>query len=412
MSHDWPWPAIVALAVPAGLGHLCHLVLAINLLSGLGYREPVLDRVRTVLFAGFWASAALLLWRHLHVPWWTWSGPLSVYALLCVVSGTLAWPLSSLVLAARRRPEGVAHDTVICELAASPGGREELIGPGRGSWLLRLPGNESFRLCLREWDVVLPGLPEPLDGLRVVQLSDLHMAPCFRRRYFERVIDACRNWDADLLVLTGDIVEDDAAVAWIEPLLRPLQARLGKFAILGNHDEQHQPRAIVAELDRSGFETLEGRWTALDVDGATIAVGGTSAPWGPDLDPHTIPPADFRILLSHSPDRFYRAARWEIDLILAGHNHGGQIRLPLVGAVFIPSRYLRRFDRGFFRRGKTLMYVNEGVAGMHPFRYGCPPELTRFVLRTGQTATGYPGLERRTVQGSQREAVERDWVQG
>ncbi len=194
---------------------------------------------------------------------------------------------------------------------------------------MRLPGNESFRLCLREWDVAIPGLPAPLDGLRIVQLTDLHMARCFRPAFFERVVDACRGWEADLVVLTGDIIEDDAVIAWIEPSLAPLEARLGKLAILGNHDEDHQPAAIVAELARAGFETLEGRWTTLDADGATIAIGGTSAPWGPDVDPAAMPPADFRILLSHSPDRFYRAVEWGIDLMLSGHNHGGQIRLPL-----------------------------------------------------------------------------------
>ena len=98
--------------------------------------------------------------------------------------------------------------------------------------------------------MAIPGLTAPLDGLKIVQLTDLHLAPCFGPAYFERVIDACRGWDADLVVLTGDVVEDDAAIAWIEPLLAPLQARLGKLAILGNHDEDHQPRAIIEELAR------------------------------------------------------------------------------------------------------------------------------------------------------------------
>ena len=70
--------------------------------------------------------------------------------------------------------------------------------------------------------------------------------------------------------------------------------------------------------------------------------------------------------------------------MLSGHNHGGQIRLPFVGPVFMPSRYSRRFDRGFFRQNGTLLYVNEGVGGKHPVRYGCPPEVSRLVLRTDQ----------------------------
>ena len=140
-------------------------------------------------------------------------------------------------------------------------------------------------------------------------------------------------------------MEDDETISWVEPLLSPLEARLGKFAILGNHDNEHQPQAIAGELARAGFEMLEGRWTTLDLEQTTLAIGGTSAPWGPAFGASEVPLADFRILLSHSPDLFYKAQRRGIDLMLSGHNHGGQIRFPLVGAVFVPSRYSRRFDR-------------------------------------------------------------------
>jgi uncharacterized protein len=131
---------------------------------------------------------------------------------------------------------------------------------------------------------------------------------------------------------------------------------------------------------------LEGRWTTISAQGSSIAIGGTDFPWGPAIDPQEIPPADLSILLSHSPDLFYKAQDWGVDLMFSGHNHGGQIRLPFVGPVFMPSRYSRRFDRGFFRAKRTLLYVSEGIAGKHPVRYGCHPEITRFVLRTGQPA--------------------------
>ena len=136
---------------------------------------------------------------------------------------------------------------------------------------------------LREWDLAIPNLPEPLDGLQIVQISDLHIAPCFERRFFEAVVDACLDWQADLVVMTGDLVEDDETIGWVEPLLSPLEARLGKFAILGNHDNEHQPRIIAGELGRAGFEMLEGRWTTLDLEGTTLAIGGTSAPVGAGL---------------------------------------------------------------------------------------------------------------------------------
>src|SRR5262249_33299526 len=161
-------------------------------------------------------------------------------------------------------------------------------------------------------------------------------------------------WDADLVALTGDLVDHDAVIDWIEPVLSRLRGRFGTFAILGNHDRSHHPRKIRRAFERAGFDDIEGRWTLLDVRGFALAVGGTAYPWGPALDPTAMPAADFRFLLSHSPDQFPRAARWGVDLVLAGHNHGGQVRFPFLGPAFMPSLYSRRFDRGFFRSGATL----------------------------------------------------------
>jgi predicted MPP superfamily phosphohydrolase len=321
-----------------------------------------------------------LLACHVRDPWWNWTWPLRVYAYLCLISGGLTLPLTSLGLGMRPLPGGISGRADLLDLHDRFGG-DTLIGSGKASWLLRLPGNESLLLLRREWTVSHSSLPLPLDGLTIVQLSDLHLAPCYRRAFFERVVEACFEWKADLVFLTGDVVESDEAIAWIEPVLEPLEARLGKFAILGNHDAEHQPKRVLGALADAGFASLEGRWCALEENGFRLAVGGTSAPWGPAIWPGRSPAADFRILLSHSPDQFYRARSRGVDFMLSGHNHGGQIRLPAIGPVFMPSVYSRRFDRGFFRSGPTLLYVNEGVAGKHPYRYGCPPEICCFVLK-------------------------------
>jgi predicted MPP superfamily phosphohydrolase len=392
MGLDWQWLAILALALPPALGHLYHFVLVVNVGSSLGLPEMIMDRVRSVLLAVLIATSGLLLFGHIREPWWNWPWPSRGYAILCVLSATVIAPLCSFRLALRRRPGGITGRSAAHDLARS-GQTGDLIGTGRNRWLLRLPRNESFRLHRREWDLTLPQMPEKLNGLQIVQLSDLHFATCFDRKFFENVVESCLAWHADLIVVTGDLVEDDSVLEWIEPLLGRLEARLGKFAILGNHDRDHNPRRIIAELNRAGFETLEGEWTSVDCDGAVLAIGGTSEPWGPPLDRRAMPAADFRILLSHSPDQFYVAQRSGIDFVLSGHNHGGQVRLPLVGPIFMPSRYSRRFDRGFFRRGDTLMYVSEGVAGKHPYRYGCPPEVARFVLRVKQESTRVAELQ-------------------
>ena len=252
MSLDWPWPVLLALAIPPAVGHLYHFVLLVNCCSGLGYREPLMDRMRKLIFGGLLVSSAFLLWMHLHRPWWSWSWPLFSYAVLCMVSGTIICPFNSWLITRRRRPSGIDGSAVTLDLALQAG-TTPLIGRGRGSWLLKLPRNQSFQLQLREWDLAIPNLPPQLDGLRIVQLSDLHIARCYDRRFFEAVVDACLGWDADLVVMTGDLVEDDETISWVEPLLSPLEGRLGKFAILGNHDNDHQPHIIARELGLRGL---------------------------------------------------------------------------------------------------------------------------------------------------------------
>jgi predicted MPP superfamily phosphohydrolase len=258
---------------------------------------------------------------------------------------------------------------------------------------LRIPGNEALWPRIEDYRIDVPGLPPALDGLRLLHLTDLHLAPCFERRFFESIMDEASRLAPDLVLLTGDIVEHPETVGWIEPVLSRVRGRLGQCAILGNHDLQYGEKAVRGALAAAGFEDVDGRWITLERGEAraTIAVGGTSAPWGPELDRREMPAADFRIVLSHSPDLFYRLSKWEcVDLILSGHNHGGQVRLPLVGPVLMPSRYSRRFDRGFFERGGTRMYVSHGLGAKHPLRWNCRPEVTRLTLH-GARADNRPG---------------------
>ncbi len=242
MSLDSPWLGTAAAIIVPALGHLYHFILSVNITSGWGLRETRLSRLRLALMLIFGGSAALLLAGHLKEPWWNWGWPGQSYAWLCLVSGGLVWPLTSLRLGMRRRPRGVAGRFDLLDLEEQLG-TENAIGTGKGSWILRLPGNESLQLLRREWVVRHPGLPQALDGLTIVQLSDLHFAPCFRRAFFARVVEACAVWKADLVLITGDLVDADEVIPWIEPVLEPLQARLGKYAILGNHDVEHQPGA-------------------------------------------------------------------------------------------------------------------------------------------------------------------------
>jgi predicted MPP superfamily phosphohydrolase len=365
------------------LGHFCLVVLAINVVHGIGFSPRAMRRVARTQFLALAGVTAALAWVAWQGGWRDWPWPARGYAVACLAAALVGLPATTIARRLGRPPRGISGRAEEIDLTEAFGAGS-LIGDGRRAWWLRLPGNGSLRLRLEQWSVEVDGLPASCEGLSLVHLSDLHFDPSYRRRFFEAVADEAGRWEADLVVFTGDLFDDDATLDWVVPVLSRVRGRWGQFAILGNHDYRRDYRRAAEELGRAGFTVLDGRWIRLELDGATLALGGTSAPWGPDLDPAGMPEADLRIVLSHTPDRFYRLASLGVDLVLAGHNHGGQYRLPIVGPVLMPSVYSRRFDRGFFRRGRTLMYVSQGIGAEHPLRIGCPPEIARLVLRAAR----------------------------
>ena len=130
------------------------------------------------------------------------------------------------------------------------------------------------------------------------------------------------------------------------------------------------------------MRVLGNTWEQIEVRGAPMIVIGHEGPWfSPEPDLSTCPDGIFRLCLSHTPDNILWARRHRVDLMLSGHNHGGQIRLPLLGSVFVPSRYGRRYDCGTFDEPPTVLHVSRGLGEEHPLRYNCRPEVTRIVLR-------------------------------
>ena len=244
-----------------------------------------------------------------------------------------------------------------------------------------LPGNEVFRLHVERKKFRLPRLPRGLAGLRIVQLTDLHLTGKIGRDFYEEVVTLANSLAPDLVVMTGDIAEREKCLPWVQPLFARLRARHGKFYILGNHDFLlPKPQVLRNELHAAGFFDLAGTWTRLSINGGSILLAGNELPWhGPAPQ---VPPVDeaFRILLAHTPDLFDWAQKEAFDLMLAGHNHGGQICLPLVGALVAPSKYGVRYAAGMFREGPTLLHVGRGIAGEHLLRWNCPPELTLLEL--------------------------------
>lgn len=390
----------------AALGHGCLTVLAINVFHGVGIRESRMRWAKPLFLAvlGGW-SVALVAFAWTGA-WADWPWPIRAYAAVCILTAGAGLPIVTAMRAFRKPPPGASGRSRILDLAEGRD-RRELIGRGPDSWWLRLPGNQAFEFEMSEWEVPMPRLPRGLDGLSILHLSDLHLTPAYSRAFFDSLFDIIEPSDADLVLFTGDLIDDEEHLDWVKPLLSRVRGRLGQFGILGNHDYRHDIGRALAALAESGFEPLEARWRVIEHDGQSLAIGGTSAPWGEPPPP--IPAADFSILLSHTPDRFGQAAEAGTDLVLSGHTHGGQYRLPVIGPILMPSVYSRRYDGGFFRRGSTLMYVSRGIAGQHPLRFNCRPEVARLALRAVDARTERPAAVGARFRSARTASPARPW---
>ena len=375
----------VAVLVFAVVGHTALFVLPINLLYGTRFRGWHVTTARWILKGAIVVGPLLFLYywgNALLRPIEEWNLPTALMAYLGVCEGFAAALAYQTVCRWRRRTPGheLANHTQTLDVARVLGRKP--CGTGSHWRLERLPFNQIFQVDFIEKTFRLPQLPPAWDGLTILHVTDLHLCGTPDLEFYEQVLDRCAAEPADLLAITGDILDSDEHYHWIAPLLHRLRWRLAAFAVLGNHDAWLDMPRIDKEIESAGIQILGGRWTTLEVRGEPLHVIGNEVPWGrPAPDLSTCPPSGFRLCLSHAPDTLPWAKRNHIDLLLAGHTHGGQVRLPGFGPVLVPSTHSRRYDAGTFYEAPTLMYVSRGLGGTYPLRWNCRPEVTRLVLR-------------------------------
>lgn len=367
----------------AWVGHAFLLTTALNVLYGCALPKPVLKPWRhiTGVLILLFPPVFALVWAYADLG--TREAPtdlglaVGLYVLACVPVAALYAYLN--VVRYFRRPPAcvVSESTRTVDFWPELG--EKLIGDGKGQSLTRVPGNGVFTLDVTDLTLALPNLPAELDGLTLLLLSDLHFHGTPSRLYFERVLaEATAGPTPDLVCLAGDFVDTDTHHEWIQPLLGPLRATGAKLAILGNHDKYHAPDRVRGELSAAGYTVLGNAWQQITVRGVPVVVVGHEGPWfapAPDLSGAPVGP--FRLCLSHTPDNFYWGIANRIGLMVCGHVHGGGIRVPLLGSIFVPSVFGRRFDMGVFTKGGTAMVVGRGVSGKEPLRIRCNPQVIR-----------------------------------
>lgn len=254
---------------------------------------------------------------------------------------------------------------------------------------------EPNRPVLKSIDVPLARLPEAFDGFRIVQLSDFHYDETFSVVPIRNSIEIVNRLNPDLLVFTGDFItrpfsrsHKSKAIASADPcskLLFQMEARFGRFASLGNHDCDTDPNQVSEILQSNGIRVLRNSSLPIERDSQRVWISGVeSFPELFDVNRalREIPSNESVIMLAHEPDSADEVARYPVDVQLSGHSHGGQIRVPIVGAPFYPP-YGRKYPRGFRRVGRLSLYTNVGIGTLGvPIRFDCPPEITLITLRT------------------------------
>lgn len=248
---------------------------------------------------------------------------------------------------------------------------------------------EPHTLRVERREIFLRRLPRELDGLRIVQLTDIHHSPLTGRETIERAVSVANDLRPDLVALTGDYVSHEREYAApAAEMLGRLQARYGTFAVLGNHDHWTDAALVtdLLELENIRVLTNEGmRFEASEHGGASFWLAGVDDTMvGLEDVPLALAGAkadEMKLLLAHNPTVLRRAARHDVDFILAGHTHGGQVTLR--SETSRSGRPRRRLLRGLGRQGETQIYVSRGLGCVVlPVRYGCPPEVTLLELRS------------------------------
>lgn len=241
---------------------------------------------------------------------------------------------------------------------------------------------EPFHLTQTHFEIQVPGLTHPA---RIIQLSDIHMEHATRRERALPVLIA--NLHPDMIVITGDLISDSnigdlQTTVDLRRLLEQLDAPLGIYAVNGNVET---PLMLKTMLQGTGVHILNNETVRIPELGNNFILAGLSY-WPRDFERQEltalmaqIRPNDFSVLLYHTPDLIYTARDLHVDLYLAGHTHGGQVRMPFFGALFANSIYGKKFEMGLYHVDGTTLFVSRGLGfsgGIAPrIRFLSPPEV-------------------------------------
>lgn len=239
----------------------------------------------------------------------------------------------------------------------------------------------------------LPRLPDAFRGLRIVQVSDFHYAEFTEPYFLREMVDHVNRLQPDMVVLTGDFVSYAPLGTTFGRRCAPKCAEIlsridcpTRYASLGNHDYYVGWQYVAGPLRDAGIPVLVNAAIPLERQGQRLWLAGLGSACSHAARPaEALPKAVLKakeavIVLAHEPDILPEVARYGVDLMLSGHTHGGQVRIPFLPLIDLPE-YGKRYVEGLFHHGATQLYVNRGIGTVGvPFRFRCPPEITVITL--------------------------------
>jgi len=319
-----------------------------------------------------------------------------------IAGALLAWraPLSPVVLALAGMGAGITLWYALVAMEhrrMARGARVERLRPAGdavnwrklSAWarpIMRAPAplNDVSTLRVITREVAVRGLPPAFDGYRIVHLTDIHIHKTLRDEWFRAVLDEAQAREPDVLLFGGDFISKWPFVPRVEEFFAGITAPDGVWFVRGNHDFWKSPQRLARLARRCGMRLLSNEGATISRDGRCISLVGLESPYvavsQPERDalgrlPHP------RVALVHNPEAFAEASALGCVLALAGHTHGGQVRLPLFGTTLSGTSAGPRLASGAARVGRMLAITSTGQGAFFPFRFLCPPELHVIVLR-------------------------------
>ena len=314
-----------------------------------------------------WGSAAVIIWSMLLLAW------IAGHTSVAIIGSLWRQNMISDGGSSRRRFLGTLGSLA---WMAPP------VAVGYGVFIER----EAIRV--REQDIVVKDLPKDLDGLRLAQITDIHIGPFFDALHVARAVAMANELRPQITLITGDLLTriGDPLDACIAKLAK-LRAEAGVFGCMGNHEIYAESQDYTeAEAARHGMQFLRKRAVPLQFGRSVLNLGGVDyqnirVPYLRGTESLVVPGA-FNVLLSHNPDVFPVAASQGWDLTVSGHTHGGQVRVEILQADLNIARFYTPFTDGHYQLGSRSIFVSRGLGTIGvPARLGAPPEVALLRLR-------------------------------